>query len=155
VRVRRTTEPRVFKHPSDRGNRQEGLCRRCYEAGGVVNECPVCGNERNRPLSHAHKKCCGYSCATRYRWRRGTGLRAFIERWGGKARRKRKRVWRARQVGKLGGRRRGYDDEQAVLARRIKAKYPTLGRATIAQMVAEATGRPFTEKQARHVLETA
>jgi hypothetical protein len=88
----RCGKPRVFKHPSDRGNRKDGLCRECYEAGAVVNTCPVCGAERHRPASHAHKVCCGYRHSAAWRWRRGIGLRHFVERWNGAAR----RLWKLR-----------------------------------------------------------
>jgi hypothetical protein len=57
---------------------------------------------------------------------------------------------RAREVGKL--HKPGYGDEQATLARKLKAKYPELGRGRIARMVTEATGRSMSEKQVRAAL---
>jgi hypothetical protein len=72
--------------------------------------------------------------------------------WSGERRRLWSRRARAPHVGKLGGQQPSYTDEQARLTHKLKAKYPKLGRATIAQMVSEATGKPTTEKQVRAIL---
>jgi hypothetical protein len=75
--------------------------------------------------------------------------RRYPANWGWLA----KRRWTGRKVGPLGAQEPRYDDEQASLARRLKANYPELGRKRISRMVTEATGRPMTEKQARSALE--
>jgi hypothetical protein len=118
----RCGRPRVFKSPSDRGNREDGLCRECYEAGAVVNTCPVCGEQRHRSASHAHKLCCGYRHAAAWRWQkgRGIGLKNFVEAaglWNGAAVRR----WKLRWT-RSPGRKRSYTDEQAAWVRTLASQ---------------------------------
>jgi DNA-binding XRE family transcriptional regulator len=90
----RCGKPLRFRHPSDHANLRGLYHRECYEQGGVVNKCPICGRERYRPRSQAKKVCCSYSHASRYRWNVSrAGLRRFIKsrrsgqgRWSGEAR---------------------------------------------------------------------
>jgi transcriptional regulator with XRE-family HTH domain len=147
----RCGKPLEYEHPSDRANRTGLYHRECYEAGAVVNTCPVCGKKRRRKASDAHKLCCSYRCSNRYRWRVSRkGLEVLIARMGGPARRDWLRRLRAREVGKLGGPKPRYTPEQAEAVLRIKAKYPTWGLVRISQVL-----RPLTPKQVRGILERA
>lgn len=98
------SRPIVFGSPSDAwGNeRKKGVycSRECFLAEvkrGVVNTCPVCGKERYRPASHAHKKCCSYECSNRYRWQVSRkGIENLVRKCYG-------RLARQRWLGRLGG----------------------------------------------------
>jgi hypothetical protein len=63
-----------------------------------------------------------------------------------------RRRWAGREHGAKGGRRRGYSDEQARLVREVKAKFPTLGREKIAELVSDATLQSLTPEQVRGIL---
>jgi hypothetical protein len=83
--------------------------RECFLAQaktGVVNTCPMCGKERYRPAAHAHKKCCGYVCSNRYRWRVSMkGIERLVRKYyGGRARQRWLGRLKGGEFGKLGGR---------------------------------------------------
>jgi len=150
----RCGKPLRFRHPSDHANLRGLYHRDCYEDGGVVNECPICGRERYRRRSHARKRCCGYAHASLYRWNVSrAGLRRFVEsrrsgrgRWSGEKRRTWLRRLRAPEVGRLGGRPRGYTDEQVRVVRLLRARDPNIGRIRLARLSL------LTEKQVRGIL---
>jgi len=155
----RCGKPLPFRHPSDHANLRGLYHRECYEAGGVVNKCPICGRERYRPRSHASKRCCGYSHASRYRWNVSrAGLRRFVEsrragrgRWSGLSR----QVWGGRLGGwnaagpeaRQRGKPRGYTDAQVRTARIVLERDPNIGRDRLSRLLR------VSPKQARAILE--
>ena len=58
---------------------------------------------------------------------------------------------RAPHVGRLGGRRPGYDEEQFRWVHTVKARNPTWGPDTISRL-SRATKKPVTPKQVRGIL---
>jgi transcriptional regulator with XRE-family HTH domain len=151
----RCGKPLPFRHPSDHANLRGVYHRECYEDGGVVNKCPICGRERYRPRSHARKKCCGYKHAARYRWEVSrAGLWRFVDSrregqgsWSGDKR----RLWKLRLTRSPGRRRNDARPDYEEALARIRDAYEEthaperdLARETgeSRRMVRIALGRP-------------
>jgi transcriptional regulator with XRE-family HTH domain len=127
---RRCGKPLRFRHPSDHANLRGRYHRECFEADAVVNTCPVCGKERRRQASHAHKKCCSYRCAQLYRWHVSRkGLGKLVRRYLGPAR----QVWLGRIAAKKKGRVAG--------KRPVEEIYPELGARVLELRAADETLR--------------
>jgi DNA-binding XRE family transcriptional regulator len=156
-------DPVLFRAPYHAsGTRGQFCSRECFREHvktGAIVVCPMCGKGRYRSASHLRKKCCGYRCASRYRWQVSrAGLRRFVAsrrsgrgRWSGLSR----QVWGGRLGGAKApgvdarprGKPRGYTDAQVKTARIVLERDPRIGRDRLARLLR------VSPKQASAILE--